>query len=587
MARTPAQVSQDIRTRLKVLDPDISAEPETVERKIIDAVADTIAGVELDQYIINYQYDIDTKVGADLDKFAALFGFARQGGRRSTGFVTFSRSTVATSDIVIPAGTQVMKPATSVSPAVVFVTTAAGTIYIGTTDVEVPVESTVIGGFSNVPANTITALGVSGAAEVSEVTNENATSGGSNEETDAELRVRFKNTIFRNVAGTSDQYLALAIASRFANKANVIGPISRFIEYLQIAASSATSQIPYSKYTYNFDYYLTDGDITDETFYSPRGVDYTFNTTTPPTITVNNAGSLPNSTIVLLEHSYCSANSRNDPVNNINNYVDVYVSGQDVTGVLESSQFPPVGNNFNNTSSSAYYVGKFKRPNTNVTPFTTSRFQELLWQPVAELPNAITIGSQTFYENVDYWFVADITAYKGSRRARNGIEWSAAAASAVTAGTNFVITYDFDKLPLTLNELMDTHKQVTTDVLVHSATERYFIVNLIVMYSAGFSRATVDEAIATALTTFLEKLQFGAVIQISDILEVAHEVPGVDNVRLATAADGVAYGITEVAADGVTPIDVPHTSDFAIQDSDLPVLQDVVTTQRSQNTWSN
>jgi uncharacterized phage protein gp47/JayE len=132
---------------------------------------------------------------------------------------------------------------------------------------------------------------------------------------------------------------------------------------------------------------------------------------------------------------------------------------------------------------------------------------------------------------------------------------------------------------------MERHKQITTDVLVHAATERYFNVNLIIMYTPGFSRTSIDEAINTALTSFLEKQQFGALIQISDILEIVHEVPGVDNVRLALPGDGVAYGIQEVAGDGSTPVGVPLVDDFALQDSDLPVLNLIVTTQRSQNTW--
>ena len=63
----------------------------------------------------------------------------------------------------------------------------------------------------------------------------------------------------------------------------------------------------------------------------------------------------------------------------------------------------------------------------------------------------------------------------------------------------FELTYNFDKLPLTINELVDAHKQVTTDVLVHGAQERYFNVNLVIMYSAGFSSTAVDTAISAAL----------------------------------------------------------------------------------------
>lgn len=590
MAKTSADISNAMRTSLRVLDPDIATEPLTPERKIIDTVADIIAESEVDTFIQNYQYDIDTKTGADLDKFVALFGFARQGGRAATGTVTFSRLTDSTTDIIIPAGTQIVKPASSVANAVVFQTTTDATIYVGTTSADAPIECTVVGEVGNVPANSITALSTIGGTGISDVTNADPTSGGSAIEADADLRVRFKNTIFRNIAGTKDQFLALAIASRFANKANVIGPTSRFIEFLQITSGAATSIIPYSKFTYNFDYWLTDGNYTSETFYLPNGSDYTFTSgTTPnftPTITVNNATNLPNGKIVLLEHTYTSKNSRNVPGSSVMNYVDVYVSGDDDTSATEACVFPSSANNFVSTTSSTFYNQNFLRTATGVVPTVGNRLQILMWQPATILPSQITVGTTTYNLNTDYWLVRDISLNKGSRRAWNGIEWSAAAATAITTGTPFQITYTFNKLPLTLNELMEAHKQITTDVLVHAAQKRYFSVALTVMYSPGYSRAAVDAALTTALTSFLERQQFGAVIQISDFLEVAHEVPGVDNVRLTTSVENASiYGVQELASDGTTVLSTV-TNDFTIQDSDLPVLSSVVTLPKSQNTWS-
>ena len=96
----------------------------------------------------------------------------------------------------------------------------------------------------------------------------------------------------------------------------------------------------------------------------------------------------------------------------------------------------------------------------------------------------------------------------------------------------------------------------------------------------------MDEAIRVALADHLEKMNFGAVIQLSDIVDVVHDVPGVDNVRLTMPSDGGAFGIQEIARDGITPIGAAYVTDFALQDSDLPVLQAVITSQKSQNTWN-
>jgi len=507
MARTSQQISESIRAKLKLIDPDISTEPLTPERKIIDTVAETIAEAEIDNFVLNYQMDIDTKIGADLDKFVALFGFARQGGRRATGTVTFSRATAAERDIVIPVGTQVIKPQSSISNVVIFQTTATVFMYKGTTEVEAPIECTTSGPIGNQPAGVIIAMTTGGAvSDVTSVRNENATSGGTNIESDAELRIRFKNTIFRNITGTQDQYLALAISSKFSKKANVIGPQSRFIEYLQVANSKPTtgqtgaiSIIPYSKYTYSTDYYLTDGEVGNETFYTPEGAHYTFNATVPPSFTVNSTSVLPVNKVLLLEHVYCSANSRNDPPNGIANFVDIYVSGQNIIDGIETCAFPSLSANIVGGYGTKYAEANFRRYEDNSTPVVGNRVQELLWQPVISLPSVISINGNNYSLNTHYWLLRDISTYKGSKRARNAIEWSSSVSAAVTAGTIFEMTYNFDKLPLTINELVDAHKQITTDVLVHGAQERYFNVNLIIMYTPGFSTVAVDTAISTAL----------------------------------------------------------------------------------------
>jgi uncharacterized phage protein gp47/JayE len=587
MALSAAEISRNIQAALKVLDPDISADPLTVERKIIDTVSEVLASGNVDQFVLNYQYDIDSKAGADLDKFVALFGFARQAGRQATGTVTLGVLSPAITDIFIASGTQVVKPATSVTPASTFQITAPGTLFAGSTEIDVSIEATLPGTIGNVAANTITSFGSASANGITTITNAVATSGGTDFETDAELRVRFKNTILRNVTGTRDQYLAIAISSQFANKANVLGPISRYIEYVQTGTSGlANSVIPYSKYTYNYDYYLTNGDLANEVFYSPRGVDYTFSNTVPPSIAVTNPATIPSGSVVLLEHSYCSANSRNDPANNIANYVDIYVSGRDETLATETALFPASSNNFVSSNFSPYYNASFARYLDGRTPTIGNRFQELIWQPVDILPDSISINNAVYYQNIDYWLVKDITTWRGSRRSRDGIEWSSSAAASITHTATFAMTYNFNRLPLTLNEVIDAHKQVTSDALVHAATIRYFNITFVIMYTPGFARAAVDQQIEIAISNFLEKEDFGAIIQMSDLVDIAHGVTGVDNVRLAQPSDGSTYGIQEVAPNGTTPIGGILTNDFTLQDSDLPVLNSIATIQRSQNTWS-
>jgi uncharacterized phage protein gp47/JayE len=663
MARSSSEISRIIQARLKVLDPDISAEPGTPERKIIDTVAETIAEAEMDQFVLTYQYDIDTKVGDDLDRFVALFGFGRDGGRQSTGTITLTRNSVATTDILIPIATQVVKPATSVSPSVVYLTTSSATLYTGTTSVDVSIQAADPGEIGNAPANSITSFTSGDSFGISDVTNALATSGGTDPETDEELRVRFKNTIFRNVAGTRDQFLALATASRFTKKANVIGPMSRFSEYIQIPTGlTATTQLGtqgLAKYIYNYDYFLSNGDPGNEIFYAPSG-DFTLTITPGGTYTSSLTATLVNTTLAagftpgtdttivltsgaafgtsgtvkigtteppvyasytgkstntltgvtaaagsliasgtqvvqgtldvgqtyLLEQTYTSVSSRNDPANNIMMYVDIFVSGEDDQTVFETLGFPPTGNAVVSGGSTRFANNKYNRDGTTTQPTVGNWLLFPAQQPIISLPSTITIGANTWVLGTDYWLVHDITSNMGSRRSQDAIEWKSTVTT--VPGTQFTISYTWNRVPMTVNEIVDTYKAVTQDVLVHAAKLRYFNANLVIMYTPGFSPAAVEADVFTALSEFMEQQNFGAIIQLADIISVVSDVSGVDAVRIARNAspvdDSTYYGVQEVDKSGITILNT-FTNDFALLDSQLPILNNVKFYRKAQNTW--
>jgi len=126
MAVTLDQVSEQILNNLKVLDPELDTSVGTPARKIIDSVAYAISQAYVDNHVISYTYDIDTKTAGDLDQFTQLFGIARLTEKRSTGKVTFTRS-VGTTIVDIPFGTQVA----TAGGAVIFQTTGAVRMAVG------------------------------------------------------------------------------------------------------------------------------------------------------------------------------------------------------------------------------------------------------------------------------------------------------------------------------------------------------------------------------------------------------------------------------------------------------------------------
>jgi uncharacterized phage protein gp47/JayE len=714
MLSSQAEISRRMRDQLKIVDPEISAEPGTPERKLIDVVAQAIAEANVDVFVQNYQYDVDTRVGQDLDDFLALFGMDRQAAKRATGRVTFTRGTPAPAPVLIPAGTQISRPATAVSPQIIFQTVIDGVIPQGGLSTEIPVEAVAPGTSGNVPANTITSI-LSTLSNVSGVTNEATTTNGKDDENDAEFRTRFKKSVLRNIAGTPDQFLALAVASVFTTKATILGPMSRFSEYLQIdTAGNAVSNNPHAKYIYDHDYYLsTNGTETSDIYYP--NVDYFFNIednvanititpalfakpTTAPSATITNdngllqgryqwaytfvysytasdgteilgestlspetgeviietsttvqltvpvggvdvlerriyrnvggnwyrvgeitnnvdtlfidnnvvlgdpppKASLESGEIAYFEHAYISSNSRNviDDDNGIYilNKVDVYVAGEDVVTakdvIVGPSVDPDEANTlFTSTDTSKYYNQNYVRDYDGEVPSVGNSLVELIWSPVTDLPESLTIGNATYFLNQDYFLVRDTSNLRNSFRARDGIEMRSSMATAVS-GSRFVIEYSFNRLPLLINQIAEEHKQTTQDVLVHSSNNRYFNINLVVMYERGQVKQRVDDNIEIALSGFFQAQDFGTVIQLSDITSVVHNVSGVDNVRIATSADHpTKYGIQEVNSNGDLLDQLPFTDDFILGDIDLPFFNALGPTddgpiQRTQNTWT-
>ena len=235
---TQAELAEQMVIQLRLLKPSISAEVGTPERLIIDTVALAESESQVDLIGLQQALNVDSKYGANLTNFLNIFGFNRQQATAATGYVIFTRNTPANYNILIPAGT-ILKASVILSEgAAEFATTSAVTLPAGSLETSlVPIKCVTSGAIGNVPANSITILGSAALGPVlgiTSVTNPLALTNGQDQEDDNSLKVRFQNTVFRNVSGTEDQFLALAVATKFSTKAVAIGPVSRFKEYVQV-----------------------------------------------------------------------------------------------------------------------------------------------------------------------------------------------------------------------------------------------------------------------------------------------------------------------------------------------------------------
>jgi len=249
MALSQSQFSEQMIAQLRLLKPTISAEAGTPERLLLEVVGQGLAENQIDLVGLQNALNIDTKYGSNLDNFVELFGFTRISASKAEGYVVFSRNTEAPYNIPIPQGTLLQSKTTNSTSGAVsqFVTSVPGVLEKGQTKTNpIPIVATTSGSNGNVPAESITIMVGSPILGITAVTNPTETSNGEEGENDNSLKTRFKNTVFRNLAGTESQYLALAISTAFSKKANVIGPVSTYQEYIEVPQKNDSEPYAYA-----------------------------------------------------------------------------------------------------------------------------------------------------------------------------------------------------------------------------------------------------------------------------------------------------------------------------------------------------
>jgi len=610
---TQNELALQMLQQLRILDPALSGEIGTPERKIIDTVAQALSENQVDFNIITGAFDLDAKFGTDLNNFLSVFGFGRQQPTSSSGYVTFKRSTASVYDVPIPRNTTVTASNLALDggfgySALTFVTTEPVTLAAGSLSVTAPIKCATPGTLGNVAAGEINQFGATPILGITSVTNDIATQAGTDAESDDEYKIRFKNTVFRNLAGTEDQFLALAVSTQYTTKANVVGPISRYREYIQIPDvddatadpdsgitgngsageyTSALSVIPYSKHTYEtIPFFVSNGGSGSSGIFYRQEIDFTLNKTdsardkgdayrgrispnTSPSALDPNYQFHPNLTfmnvfvgsdvavqalrpmdIVLFEHSYISTESRNDWDRKVLNCVDVYINGSNsITANAVIPRPPATQNIFVAATGNRLYINNFRRVNDpERRPVAGNVFTPLFWQPTVDLPDTITTSDAIYTKGTHYWAVEDVTELSNTVRARNGIEWSMGTpgqaesdsnegpftAPKITGSIDDAISingYIYDKNVIDLQTALEGNKQVTTDVLAHRSKTRFFKFDVTIMYASQSASSDVNLAIQYYLSNYLSSQYFGSVIQLSDILQVIHNVSGVDNVR--------------------------------------------------------
>lgn len=592
---------QRMRDALAVSDPDLDTSIGTTARKIIDAVGEVAAEVSVDKYLLDYQYDLEAKTGADLDDFVALFGFTRLAAKRSTGAVVFERETAsATTNILIPMGTQI---ATDDSLPVVVSTLVPAVLPIGQSSVSVPVQAVLGGAQGNAPAFSLQRR-VTPLNGVNSFTNPVALSGGADAESDEQLRLRFKRTVFRNLAGTEQMFLGVALDDEAVTHANVLGAARRRREQVEIVSGAASSTLVDAKYVYP-DSSVFGADLDGGGILTP-GVHYDFTPGPPAAVSVLDGNAAPDG-IYEFEYDYTPEASRNDPATGVTNRVDVYVNGDRPTTAAESAIFQ-TARVFSATPADPLNVAAFERE-SGASPVAGNYFIALAFAPVTDpAPDGtVTIAGITYTQDVDFWLVNDVSASGGTPQSLSGIELRSPANGATQPmppdGSVFNLEYLFNAVPRDVESAVRAWRLITTDVRVHQARRVLLNLNLAVIFASGYSEAVVRPELEDSLSRFVAQIGFNGVVQVSDLLGVAHRVPGVDAVRFLTSADpwldpddaSTHYAIEQVNPFGDvlrrfatnTPGQTERAIDVILSDDETPVFNQVNLAVKAQNSFGS
>lgn len=605
-----ADLSSQMVSALAVVEPQLDTSIGTPVRKILDVIAEQLAAAYSDQYLASFTFDLNSKSGADLDDFCLMFGFTRFQASRAVGIETFARTTAAIQDYTIPIGTQIT---TTSGTQVVFATTAPAVLASGQTTVDVPIQAVTGGTSGNLTAHTLTTL-ASPVDGIMSVTNNSPTTGGTDYETDAQLIARFKLTVFRGLAGTADMFAGVALESSAGQTAtpqavvdapeattdspvtnvNVLGSSQRWREQLQIVSGAATSTIPAANAKYIYPGTQFFGPDIDNGQILVPGMAYSFNNAVIPPVINGLAGALTNGNLYDLDFEYSSSASRNDPANGIANRVDVWVNGSRNVTASETTYFR-TARAFNTTAGNSLNVANFVRLRSGGTaPTSGNYFVQLAFGPIVSFPSTLTINGVTYTQNTDYWVVHDNTAFGYAQTSLFGLEWI--STHAPVDGQQIVLSsassYTYNAVPSDVQDRVRQWRLVTTDVWVHAARRQYYYMNFVIMYTPGFDQSTVNTAVKSAMANFLATKGFDAALQVSDIHQAAHNVDGVDNIRLSNQTEATPaghYGLEQVSATGAhiafqqisgRPIDIQFG------DNIVPVLYDCTFTVKAANTFS-
>lgn len=128
-------------------------------------------------------------------------------------------------------------------------------------------------------------------------------------------------------------------------------------------------------------------------------------------------------------------------------------------------------------------------------------------------------------------------------------------------------THGYNDDVVTVESLVEQSRPLGVNTLVHQVDFINLVLNVRIVYAAGFTPSTVEVNIANQLANYFSSISYLGVISFSRIASQIMNVSGVSNVKVTS--------INIAAIDGTTSTMPSFTNDFSLASNQLPLLNTI------------
>ncbi|MDD5551369.1 MAG: baseplate J/gp47 family protein [Candidatus Omnitrophica bacterium] len=159
--------------------------------------------------------------------------------------------------------------------------------------------------------------------------------------------------------------------------------------------------------------------------------------------------------------------------------------------------------------------------------YTAETSRVFVYQPVRNIVSIVGSVSGPLISGVHYQLTKTTSTYKNSIMSIDQVDFLVA----LVAGETITMTYNYFIICQTLTTLIESVRPITADVLIKLADEIEIDITATVVADATITdKVALAATIKTAVESFLTTNTLGGNIEQADIIQLIHNIEGVDNI---------------------------------------------------------